>query len=236
MTKGSDMKQRYSRVLRRPEIHHSSRASLTAVALVLVVVLGGCANDPYEPKPIVTKLEKGTIITTTASLRNSFIHDPNDTAVICAEPSPDSSFTQNQSGSVTIALINSGGNDAASEDEGSAEEEMAGRVPSLLLARELLFRLCEFARNHSLDQATVLDLYKQNLGIIKNVSNTVAGNTEIKISDSISTQTQIGVSESSAAVKSDSGGAEKSTTAQFSPDDKKAICDDPDYSSLDACQ
>lgn len=179
---------------------------------------------------MVLELQKGSLISTTASVRNTFIHDPDDRVIVCAEPSPDAGFTQNQSGSTTFALVSTGGSDAISESEGSAEEEMSGRVPSILLARELLFRLCEFSRNHNLDEPTVLGLYKQNLNIIQNVSSTVAAGTTVNISDTVTNSTTLGISEATGALNKD--------TAPFTGDQLKSICSDDStsYYNSDACK
>jgi len=221
-------------------MHQCFRGTLSAclgrkvpliAALFLSLVLSGCSNNPFEPKPVMMDLSKGTVLTTTASLRNTFIHDPNEKIIVCAEPSPDSGFTQNQSGSTSFSLISTG-NDSISESEGSAENEMSGRVPSLLLARELLYRLCEFARNNNLDQTTVVDLYKQNLTIIQNISGTVASNTTISVSDAESASTQVGVTETAAPAPAASG------AASFTDDQMTEICGDntTDYYNSETCK
>ncbi len=189
-----------------------ARTLTLGFALVGGILLSGCASDLYEPRPDVTPMQGGTIVSNTASVKNTYIHDPDDKVIVCAEPNPDAGFTQNQSSNFSFALIGSaGGSDDVGDTEGSAEEELSGRVPSVLLSRELLFRLCEFSRNHDIDSATAIELYKANLEIIHDVAGTVAGNTTVSISDSVSNASTIGVAEGAAPQDVTAGAATNAT-------------------------
>lgn len=148
-------------------------------------VITGCSSL-YVPHPHIEKMEAGSVISSTAAVRDTFVHNPDGKLYVCAGPAPDAGFSQNEYDSVSISLVQTGGQDAASEAEGSAEEEFSGRSPSVLLTRELLYRLCEFVGNNNLDERTAVELYKLNLHIIEQVSMAVAENTKIEISDSVS--------------------------------------------------
>ena len=99
----------------------------------------------------------------------------------------DAAFSQGESGNLSINIFasQSGG---GSEGEESTENEMAGRTPALLLARELLYRLCEFGHNYDLDKTEATALYEKNLDLISKISGIEAGNTKVTITDGVTTK------------------------------------------------
>ena len=203
----------------------------------------GCSvSDLYEPKPHVSPVAPQTMVSNTASVKNTYVHDPESNVIVCAEPSPDAAFSQSKSSDVSISILNFGSEHEEVEDaDESAELEMAGRAPHVLLTRELMFRLCEFIRNHRLGQQTAIELYKKNLDIISEVSNTVAGNTTIKITNGVTVTETLTVDEAlklhkhSQPQSTDSGGASSGgsirsecdpndTTGNYDPDNVPSDC------------
>lgn len=164
----------------------------SALIVGTLISFTGCSSTAvYEPKPNVTPLKEGTIITNTASLRHTYIHNPKTQMIICAEPAPDTGFAQDDStDGLSISLLHTGDqNSLGGESEGSSEDELTGRTPSLLIARELLFRACEFAANFKLNTENALSVYMRNLDIIEKVAAIESERTTIEIKDSISNTT-----------------------------------------------
>lgn len=141
------------------------------------------------------KLDGQKLISNTASVKNTFIMERDSSLIVCAEPPPDAAFSQNTDLDITIALIAAGGDKGGDDDEGSEESEMAGRSPGVLLARELLFRFCEFSRNYKVERDVAIDLYKQNLAIIREVGNKEAEHTSVKIGDTVTNADTVTVDE-----------------------------------------
>jgi hypothetical protein len=163
-----------------------------------VILLAGCTSA-FEPKPVETPITGSKILSNTASVKNTFIMDRDTPLVVCAEPAPDATFGQDMDLDVTFALVATGGDKGGDDDEGSEESEMAGRSPSLLLARELLYRLCEFSRNYKVDKETAITLYKQNLDIIREIGGKETERTTIKIGDTVSNSSSLAVDQRSGA-------------------------------------
>ena len=162
------------------------------LCLGLALILSGCSKL-YEPKPTVSPIVDNQIITNTASLSNTFVMDRSAPYIICSQPSPDAGFSQQSEGDISVSLFSFGnGSESGGEEEGSSEIEMAGRTPSVLLARELLYRFCEFYRNNSLQKDDAIALYRTNLDIIKTVSSIEATNTKVRESFSLTTEEEIG--------------------------------------------
>jgi hypothetical protein len=207
--------------------------------LAVGLLAAGCSiSDLYEPEPHVTSIAPQTMLSNTASVKNTYVHDPDSNVIVCAEPSPDAAFSQSESSDVTVTILSFGSEheEMADADE-SAELEMAGRAPHVLLTRELMFRLCEFVRNHRLGQQAAIELYKKNLDIISQVSNTVAGNTTIKILGQTTVSETLTVDEAMKLLKSSqpqatpSGGTSQTTGSSGGATDPKC---DPNSSQYDS--
>ena len=155
------------------------------VALAALVFLSGCTSA-YEPTPKTTALDAEKLISNTASVSGTLIVHPKDRKFICTQPPPDAAFSQGESSNLSVNIFASQ-SEGGSEEEETTENEMAGRTPALLLARELLYRLCEFGHNYALDKTEASALYEKNLELISKISGIEAGNTKVTIGDSVTT-------------------------------------------------
>jgi len=162
---------------------------ITQLAVPLsVLLLAGC-TEFFEPTPIVTDLEQEKVISNTASLSHTFVRGEKSSYIACTQPPPDAAFSQGQAADVSISLINLGGDDEEGEEEESDELEMAGRTPTVILARELMFRACEFSQNFKLDKKEALALYEKTMAAIEKAWAIEAGNTTVTVGDTVSTTT-----------------------------------------------
>lgn len=157
-------------------------------AFVAIFGLSACTSV-MEPKITVNPLEQDTIVSGTPSLRQTFVTKTGTNLFVCAEPMADAAFDYAESGSLALSFLNfSSGDKSAGEEASSQEMELGGRTPGVLQTRELLYRLCEFDRNHTLDSNTAITLYKRNLEIIEKIVTTEAQNTQITVGDTVATE------------------------------------------------
>lgn len=105
-------------------------------------------------------------MSTTSSLSHVFVRDGSSSYITCTQPSPDAAFDQSETADISISLISVGESDAAGEEENSAEVEMAGRTPAVLMTRELFYRACEFSMNYKLSKEEALSLYTKTLDTV----------------------------------------------------------------------
>jgi len=70
-----------------------------------------------------------------------------------------------------------------------AEAEMAGRTPTVLMARELFFRTCEFSVNYQLSKEEAFNLFKETLTTVNSLAIIQANNTTITVGDTVTTTT-----------------------------------------------
>lgn len=175
----------------------------------------GCAGT-YKPVPHLSKIHENHVISTTASMTSSFLISPASGLVHCNPPPPDAAYAETAAGDLSLSLVSLGGSsEGAEESSAGGETEMQGRTLSVLLARELLFRVCEFGRNNRLTPEQATELYKVNLDIIKSVSATEAQNTTMNITESLSETVAVQESESIAETATTSATeTESETTSQ----------------------
>ena len=93
--------------------------------LVTVALLVAACADLFEPTTRVTNLEPGTIISNTAGLAHTFVHDDRANVITCTTPPPDAAFDQSEEGDVVVALVAVGG------DQGGSAESESGWRPKL---------------------------------------------------------------------------------------------------------
>lgn len=149
-----------------------SRISKSIVSPGIVVgmlsFMTGCAQTNQSliqthllAKNLQNNPSNAQVIYAPASRRATYFADPQGNLRYCAEPMPDA--TSDQSHTATVDLAQSGsaevGKGGASikgstsnsskiaSDQKTTSKEMAGRSSAVLLARELMYRLCELSLN-----------------------------------------------------------------------------------------
>lgn len=203
---------RRTRKLKRMEFHVP-----TMMSGVLLFGLTAC-TDIYEPKPVITDIKADTVMSTTASLSHLIINSGNTDRKTCTQPQPDAAFDQGESGDIAVSLISLGGDDQSGEEESSAEVEMAGRTPAVLMARELFYRTCEFSQNYKLDKKEALVLYNKTLDSVTQVWATEAGNTTVTVGDTESDASTTGLTDSTTSTLTTSDTKEDSATESDTSD------------------
>jgi hypothetical protein len=165
-----------------PLFNFWGRSKQVCSILVIPVALVGCSQF-YEPKPQLTHLTREAVLSNTSSLTHTFVVDRKTSFVTCTAPQPDSSFSQSASEAFSISFMNFGGNDKEGVTQGSEGVELSGRTPSVLMARELFFRACEFSRNNELNKAEAIKLYEKTLDVVNQGWRVESGNTRVKIGE-----------------------------------------------------
>jgi hypothetical protein len=174
----------------------------------------------------VEALKSGTLISRGASTTGIFYLDPEDRSIICTQPPPDAALDLGQSFSFGLNFLNFGGKDSESDEESSDEVEMQGRTPALLMSRELLYRFCEFSRNHKVSKEEALDLYKHNLKIIEGIALSETEHTTVTIGESLAVSDSQTVT-SETKLKDDNGSSNGNTQGDGSVKDSSNSSGDP---------
>ncbi|MDP6692323.1 MAG: hypothetical protein QF384_22735 [Alphaproteobacteria bacterium] len=199
-------------------------------AFVLLLPVVGCAAA-FEPTPHVTELQGRTVISNTASLAHSYVHQKQGDFFTCAMAQPDAAFDQADEMDFSISLVQVNNNqaDRAGDSEDSEEEEMSGRTPAVLMAREFFFRTCEVTQNLNLNKKEALDLYVKTLEPVKAVWTVEAGNTTVTVGDTLTVTEGTTVSSETTQALSDT----TSTTQEISDTATQATSDTTTESTSD---
>ncbi len=152
-----------------------------------MALLSGCALIE-SPEPTQSTLSNNHILTTTSGQGQIYVMTRDNNHYLCSLPQPDSAFDQKDGGNVDVSLISTSGDKSATTDEDSEEVELAGRTPAVLMTRELFFRACEFSSNYQLTKDEAKALYMKTLdGVLSNWA-IEAGQTTVKIGDTVDNQ------------------------------------------------
>lgn len=135
--------------------------------LVFVLALGlcGCAGNPVQQKPVRSGSH---LISTDSAVRVGFVHHKADKTQFCFQPGPDATDSKESGFSFGLSLINTG-DGGGGADRATVENEMGGRSPGVLFAREAFYRLCEMAVSTEASADKWETLYLQTLERVTDV-------------------------------------------------------------------
>ena len=166
----------------------ASFCSLSALFLV------GCAG--FLPKADIEQFPKEGVLFSSPSVNSTIVQDPKNHRKICMGRGADALFETSESGDFKISVIsvaNTGG-DEAKETDNAGEEEMMGRTPAVLLARELFYRACELTNNAQLNRKEAIKIFNSVLNVVGQGWEKESENTKITIGDSLSTKNTVDAS------------------------------------------
>lgn len=172
----------------------------------LIIVIGAiasltaCASLSHMAE--IEKLPDDGVVFSSPSLKTLLIQDPEKLKKICLGRGADAVFEESESGDFSLTLI-SIGNDAPEKAEAAdnaGEEEMIGRSPSVLIARELFYRACELTNNVNLKDKDAVKLFNSVLNVVRDGWLQEGKNTSIKIGEKLTTNTTINNSNRSSQV------------------------------------
>ena len=157
-------------------------------AFLLFVPLMGCAKS-IGPFIDSSDFPDSGIISEGPSLSTLIVRHPDKNRKVCLGRGADAAFELEESGSVSIAIVSVGKNDDEKSgiQDSAGEEEMAGRTPAVLLARELFYRACEFSTNFQLTKQEAIKIYTSTLQAVQKGWEDEAQKTTITIGDTVTT-------------------------------------------------
>jgi hypothetical protein len=154
-----------------------SRLYHAFVLLGSALLLFGCATATSlstDKTETLIDREGIDIIAADASRRLAFIKDRDTAERLCLAPGPD--FSRTAGSGVNLGLpTTAGGTVGVGQSQSRGALDLGGRGPALLIARELLYRACELARNINADPATEREIYSQFLNAIVEIAKVQQG-------------------------------------------------------------
>ena len=188
---------------------------LSKISMVVIsAVLTGCGSFANNPERAVLFERDGSDLILNHQTGEAYAFIENRAGeYVCKSPSPDVVVGASVSFSDSIPVTKLLGGEASGSDEFDTAS-LGGRSPSVLLAREILYRGCELSANYQLSVDQAIDLFQNSLEkvvAIAEASAQVAG-TEAASSGAAATAPAINSTLSDAA---STGATEDSTSETF---------------------
>ena len=154
------------------------RLNFTLFYPALAVAIMGCST-PYSPVSNLLPIQTPVMVSSTADLSQVIATNPNNPVFICAMPPPDAVFSQSDNADFSLLAYKGAGTDNTKATESSEGNEMSGRTPGVLLARELFYRVCELSRNNNIEKSQAIELFNKTLEAVTKIMLTESKNTRI---------------------------------------------------------
>lgn len=141
-----------------------------------VMTLAACAH--VNPTSVINDVSGLKIYSDDGEKGFVFISDESNTQKFCMSPTPDA--VAESGAGITLRVPELKTTDGLQEASSIGAVSLGGRSTDVLLAREFLYRACEFSVNNQLTKQEAQTFYQLNLDLLKvvltaNSSNGVAG-------------------------------------------------------------
>lgn len=145
------------------------------LGLALPAMLSGCGGPSISERPVALG---SRIITSDAAARVGFVQRDGKNLQFCFQPEPDATRDKEGGFSLGFSLIDASKEGGGGSEHASVEDEMAGRSPGVLFAREAFYRLCEMEVSTGASQERWEDLFLKTLDHVTEVLKIEAGNSK----------------------------------------------------------
>ena len=191
-------------------------------ATAIIFSITGCSSTTPLSKVIDMRSDKVAIVSNSAETTSALYQSATNKSYYCSSNAPDSTFSSSRENDFSVSFLNFGGGSPESDNSSSSSsgDEMLGRSPAVLAARDIMYRACELIGNLNLtpEQATVV--YTDSLKIAASILKVEAATTTVTQTSTLGVQ----VSEGTATLP-------ETSTANISASDNSYTDDSTSYDS-----
>ena len=158
------------------------------VTLFIAALSLSACSSTFEPTVKSTDVTDSIMLSSLPSLSHTMITKAEAAVHSCLGRGSDATFSQSDTSDISVSIVSIGTSsnaDDAGNAESSGETEMSGRTPSVLLAREMFFRTCEFSNNYQLSKQEALKLYLQTMSSVSDGWKAETQRTTITIGETV---------------------------------------------------
>ena len=155
--------------------------SLSFLVLVTLLPAYACSMPQREVKIFDLTTTHPSLVTYSTELRGAYLVPAGSALKFCAEPVPDVALSSLEK--ITASLKGEHptgikGDGALATEFSATVAELAGRTQLVLIAREMLFRACEFSVNHpgAEAQAQAQQMYDRVADVLVQLGQAQANN------------------------------------------------------------
>lgn len=189
---------------------------ICAAAITLPMV--GCSSPTPNSKVIDMSSDRVAIVSNSAETTSALYQSTSNRSHYCSSNAPDSTFSAAENANFSLSFLNFGGGAPEAEEAGSSSsgDEMLGRSPAVLAARDIMYRACELIGNLNLTQEQAIVVYTDSMKIAASILKAEAAKTTVTQTSTLSVQ----VSETT-ATPPDTNTANVSTSDDSETDDSE---------------
>ncbi|MDA9947665.1 hypothetical protein N9D73_01470 [Planktomarina temperata] len=150
------------------------------VVIAMLPLMASCTALPKADVKDISS-NKVAMVSNTAEATASVFQIGAERAHYCASNSPDATFSTSSSTGFSISLLNFGGGSPESDESSSSSsgDEMMGRTPAVLAARDIMYRACELIGNLNLTEQQSLAMYSESLKAATSILAAEVASTKI---------------------------------------------------------
>ena len=138
--------------------------------LIITFVVGACAtSDKIEVQEFAND-NKTKVLTYNSNMRSIFISNSKEALKYCSEPTPDSGESSKSGVSLGVTALK-GSEEEVGSTQGENSYALGGRNGTVLITREVLFRICEMGVNYKATYEQQATLFLKALETIEKIAN-----------------------------------------------------------------
>jgi hypothetical protein len=162
---------------------------LSVCALSFLVFGSGCGQTGIDPLTETVDTPPSGIVLSRSSLNVQTLRDPQQLQKVCLGRGADTAYEHSESGGLSVSLVSSPSQSSESSDfqDNAGEEELAGRTPAVLMAREIFYRACEFSTNYQLTKGEATQIFHAALEAVGSGWSNESENTTVTVGDTVAT-------------------------------------------------
>ena len=157
---------------------------------LIIIAISGCSSTTPSSKVVDLPSDKISIVSNSAETTSALYQSATNKSHFCSSNAPDSTFSTSEAFSLSISFLNFGKESPESENASSSSsgDEMLGRSPAVLAARDIMYRACELIGNLNLTPEQAIIVYTESMKVAASILKTEAATTTITQTSSLGVQ------------------------------------------------
>ena len=157
---------------------------------LIILAISGCSSPTPVSRVIDVRSDKVAVVSNSAETTSALYQSNANKSYYCSSNAPDSTFSSSEGFDFSISFLNFGGEspESGEESNSSSGDEMLGRSPAVLAARDIMYRACELIGNLNLTSEQAIIVYTDSMKIAASILKTEAARATITQTSSLGVQ------------------------------------------------
>ncbi len=173
-----------------------------ALLILALIFVSGCGIGSDNLRSKESQISGTDVLALSPEVSTVIFHQKDDPIHVCM--SPGAMAVQTRSSSLGIGAVLGGNSDNLKEGNSTGAQMSGGISPNVHIARELMYRTCEFSSNFDLSKPEAIDLYMNAMKTIAQLPDYGRGSATTDDNQSGDSQSEDSQSEDSQSEDSQS--------------------------------